>query len=133
MKTSDSHMYLRDMRWEGSQVILHTDGLLCTSNREVVTSRAFERVLNLFLDHLADHDDPLLSGLFSGYETDKERRLLLVLLRALADTPIEYAVRSISGTDAYLDNPRPLYLFVEALYDFWRSFDRYLVCLRKGP
>lgn len=134
MSNSDSHMYLRDMRWEGSQVILHTDGLLCTSNREVVTSSAFERVLNLFLDHLADHDDPLLSGLFSGYETDKERRLLLVLLRALADTPIEYAVRSISGTDAYLDNPRPLYLFVEALYDFWRSFDRYLVCFsEEGP
>ncbi len=88
MNSSDSHMYLRDMRWEGKQVILHTDGLLCTSIREVVTSRAFERVLNLFLDHLTDHDDPLLSGLFSGYETEEERRLLLVLLRALADTPI---------------------------------------------
>ncbi len=134
MNSSDSHMYLRDMRWEGKQVILHTDGLLCTSIREVVTSRAFERVLNLFLDHLTDHDDPLLSGLFSGHETEEERRLLLVLLRALADTPIEYAVRSIPGTDAYLDNPRPLYLFIESLYDFWRSFDRYLVCFsEEGP
>jgi len=134
MNSSDSHMYLRDMRWEGKQVILHTDGLLCTSIREVVTSRAFERVLHLFLDHLEGHDNPLLSGLFSGYETEEERRLLLVLLRGLADTPIEYAVKSIPGTEAYLDNPRPLYLFVEALYDYWRSFDRYLVCFsEEGP
>jgi len=131
---SDSHMYLRDMRWEGKQVILHTDGLLCTSIREVVNSRAFERVLHLFLNHLEDHDDPLLSGLFSGHKTKEERRLLLVLLRALADTPIEYAVKSIPGTDAYIDNPRPLYLFVESFYNFWRSFDRYLVCFsEEGP
>jgi len=134
MNSSDSRMYLRDMRWERKQVILHTDGLLCTSIREVVTSRAFERVLHLFLDHLTGHDDPLLSGLYSGHKTKEERRLLLVLLRGLADTPIEYAVRSIPGTDAYLDNPRPLYLFVESLYDFWRSYDRYLVCFsEEGP
>jgi len=134
MSISDSHMYIRDMRWEGKQVILHTDGLLCTSIREVVTSSAFERVLNLFLDHLIDHDDPLLSGLYSGYESDDQRRLLLVLLRALSDTPLEYAVRAIPGTDAYLIDPRPLYLFVESFYDFWRSFDRYLVCFsEEGP
>lgn len=134
MNNSDSHMYLRDMRWEGNQIILHTDGLLCTSVREVVTSRAFERVLHLFLDHLVERRDPLLAGLFSGYENEEERRLLLVLLRALGDTPIEYAVRSLPGTEAYLDDPRPLYLFVESLYDFWRSFDRYLVCFsEEGP
>jgi hypothetical protein len=127
-------MYVRDMRWEGNQVILHTDGLLCTSSREVVNSSAFERLLNMFLDHLIDHEDPLLSGVYSGYETDDQRRLLLVMLRALADTPLEYAVRSIPGTDAYLVDPRPLYLFVESFYDFWRSFDRYLVCFsEEGP
>lgn len=134
MNNSDSTMYVRDMRWEGSQVILHTDGLLCTSSREVVNSSAFERLLNMFLDHLIDHEDPLLSGIYSGYETDEQRRLLLVLLRALADTPLEYVVRSIPGTDAYLVDPRPLYLFVESFYDFWRSFDRYLVCFsEEGP
>jgi hypothetical protein len=122
------------MRWEGKQVILHTDGLLCTSISEVVTSRAFEKVLHVFLDHLADHVDPLLTGLAGGYETAAERRQLLVLLRALANTPLEYAVKSFPGTEAYLDNPRPLYLFVESLYDFWRSFDRYLVCFsEEGP
>jgi hypothetical protein len=122
------------MRWEGKQVILHTDGLLCTSISEVVTSRAFEKVLHVFLDHLADHVDPLLTGLAGGYETAAERRQLLVLLRALANTPLEYAVKSLPGTEAYLYNPRPLYLFVESLYDFWRSFDRYLVCFsEEGP
>lgn len=115
-------------------MILHTDGLLCTSVREVVNSKAFERILHLYLDHLADHDDPLLSGLFKGHGNSDQRRLLLVLLRALADTPIEYAVRSIPGTDSYLSDPRPLYLFVESLYNFWRSFDRYLVCFSdEGP
>jgi len=127
-------MYLRDMRWEGRQVILHTDGLLCTTPAEVVASRAFETVLNRYLDHLASHDDPLLKGLPSGYSTPDERRLLLTFLRALADIPLEHAVRSIPDTEAYLKNPRPLYLLVEGMYDFWRSHDRYLIShSERGP
>ena len=124
---SDSHMYLRDMRWEGKQVILHTDGLLCTTPGEVARSRAFETILYRYLDHLASHEDPLLKGLPSGYRTPEERRLLLTFLRALAESPIEYAVRAIPGTEAYLENPRLLYLMVEMMYDFWRSHDRYLI------
>ena len=122
-----SHMYLRDMRWEGKQVILHTDGLLCTTSGEVATSRAFETVFNRYLDHLESHEDPLLKGLPGGHRDPGERELLLTLLRALAEVPLENAVGAIPGTDAYLDNPRPLYLLVERMYDFWRSHDRYLV------
>ncbi len=122
-----SHMYLRDMRWEGKQVILHTDGLLCTTSGEVATSRAFETVFNRYLDHLESHEDPLLKGLPGGHRDPGERRLLLTLLRALAEVPLENAVGAIPGTDACLDNPRPLYLLVERMYDFWRSHDRYLV------
>ena len=134
MNTSDSHMYLRSMRWEGGQIILHTDGLLCTTPAEVATSKAFETVLNRYLDYLASHDDPILKGLPSGHSTSRERRLLLVFLRALADIPLEHAVRSIPGTEAYLEHPRPLYLLVEGMYDFWRSHDRYLIShSERGP
>ena len=134
MDKSDSHMYLRDMRWEGKQIILHTDGLLCTTPAEVITSRAFETVLNRYLDYLASHDDPVLKGLPSGHSTRQERRLLLVFLRALADIPLEHAVRTIPGTEAYLGNSRPLYLLVEGMYDFWRSHDRYLIShSERGP
>jgi len=134
MDKSDSHMYLRDMRWEGKQIILHTDGLLCTTPAEVITSRAFETVLNRYLDFLASHDDPVLKGLPSGHSTRQERRLLLVFLRALADIPLEHAVRTIPGTEAYLGNSRPLYLLVEGMYDFWRSHDRYLIShSERGP
>ncbi|UCF89400.1 MAG: phosphoenolpyruvate carboxykinase [bacterium] len=134
MNSSDSNMYLRDMRWEGKQVILHTDGLLCMTPGEVVRSRAFEKVLNRYLDFLESHDDPILKGLAGAYGRSEERRILLSLLRALAEAPLEYAVRSIPGTEACLENPRPLYLLVETMYDFWRSHNRYLVShSERGP
>jgi len=69
---SGPELFLRDMRWLDRQVILHTDGILCSSTQEVVTSRAFERVFNLFIDYLEDHDDPLLESLVSGHRTGRE-------------------------------------------------------------
>jgi hypothetical protein len=126
--STDSELFLRDMRWIGRQVVLHTDGVLCSSTQEVVTSRAFERVFNLFLDYLEDHEDPLLESLITGHRSGQERKLLLMLIRAMADIPLEYAVRSIPGTEAYIAASGTLYLFVESFYDFWRSFDRFLVC-----
>ena len=110
------------------QLVLHSRGAVCASTREVVESEPFERVLGLYLDHLAEHDGPLLEAL--GFEPrDAAARASLVdLLRLLAHNPLERIVRTSPERGPLLE-PRlaALHRFVEGLYDFWRGFDRFLV------
>jgi hypothetical protein len=126
--------YLRDLHFHGSQIILHTDGILCGTTAEVVGSRAFQAVLHIFLDHLVDRDDPVLDGMAPGVTTAEGRASLLKLLRHLSETPILHAAKVVPEAKFYAENPRTLHRFVETFYDYWRSFDRYLVChSEQGP
>ncbi len=126
--------YLRKLHFVGNQIILHTDGILCGTTTEVVNSRAFQAVLNIFVDHLIEKEDVILAGLAPDIGTTEGRSNLMTLLRHLSETPLVHAARAVPGAGLYADNPRPLYLFVESFYDFWRSFDRYLIChSEQGP
>lgn len=133
-RTTINDQYLRELHFDGSQIILHTDGILCGSTAEVVGSRAFQAVLNIFLDHLLEKDDPILDALSPGIGTAEGRADLYKLLRHLSETPLEHAAKAVPGAKPYVENPRPLYMFMEMFYDFWRSFDRYLIChSEQGP
>ncbi len=123
-RTTINDQYLRELHFDGSQIILHTDGILCGSTAEVVGSRAFQAVLNIFLDHLLEKDDPILDALSPGIGTAEGRADLYKLLRHLSETPLEHAAKAVPGAKPYVENPRPLYMFMEMFYDFWRSFDR---------
>lgn len=134
LRTTINDQYLRDLHFDGNQIILHTDGILCGTTAEVVGSRAFQAVLNIFLDHLIEKEDPILDVLSPEIGTSEGRGNLLKLLRHLSETPIVHAAKAVPGAKPYAENPRPLYLFVEKFYDFWRSFDRYLIChSEQGP
>ncbi len=109
------------------QLVLHAQGGVCTSTREVVESAAFGRVVTLYLGHLAGHDVPLLDavGVDAGDEVAPGE--LVDLLRLLAHNPLERVVRAAPGRAALLARRAALHRFVEGLYDFWRRFDRFLV------
>jgi hypothetical protein len=126
--------YLRDLHFDGGQIILHTDGILCGTTAEVVNSGAFRAVLDIFIDHLIETEDPLLDALPPDIGAPERRSGLMNLLRHLSETPLVHAAKAVPDAKPYLENPRPLYLFVEKFYDFWRSFDRYLIChSEQGP
>jgi hypothetical protein len=127
-RTSINDQYLRELVFDGSQIILHTDGILCGTTAEVAGSRAFQAVLQIFLDHLIEKDDPILDALAPDIGSAEGRAGLVKLLRHLSETPIVHAAKAVNGAKPYGDDPRTLYLFVEKFYDFWRSFDRYLIC-----
>jgi hypothetical protein len=132
--TTINDQYLRKIHFVGNQIILHTDGILCGTTAEVVGSRAFQAVLNIFLDHLIEKKDAILAGLAPDIGTTEGRSNLMALLRHLSETPLVHAAKAVPGARPYAENPRPLHLFVETFYDFWRSFDRYLIChSEQGP
>lgn len=121
---------------EARQIVMHASGAVCRSTQEIVESEAFERVLTAYLARLRAHRSPLparlgIAGLAEG--RDEGRRALLELLRLLTNNPLE-RVRGVAETDgrAAPERREALHELVEGLYDYWRSYDRFMVAHAEG-
>ncbi|MEW6139013.1 MAG: phosphoenolpyruvate carboxykinase [Thermodesulfobacteriota bacterium] len=122
-------MALKSFEREGKQLILHTEGTICTSGREVLQAEVFQRVVSLFCETLWEQGSPLLEPFLRMSESGRSWTRVVNLLRSLAETPLAQVASILPGADGFLDdaNRQRLHQFVERLYDFWRSFDRFIV------
>jgi hypothetical protein len=109
------------------QIVLHAQGMVCASTREIVESEPFERLVGLYLAQLRRQDAPLLDELRIGGADAAQRAGLVDLLRLLAHNPLERIAQASRDREGLLGRRRALHRFVEGLYDFWRGFDRFLV------
>jgi hypothetical protein len=109
------------------QIVLHTQGAVCTTTRELAESDAFERVVGLFVAYLQAHDMPLLQAVGFDGDDPAQRAALVDLLRLLAHNPLERVTRGRADREALLARREALHEFVEGLYDFWRRFDRFMI------
>ena len=109
------------------QIVLHSQGAVCVTTREVVESEAFERLVGLYLAHLRGHDAPLLDELGVDGADAARRAALVDLLRLLAHNPLERIAQASRDREGLLGRRQALHRFVEGFYDFWRRFDRFLV------
>ncbi|MDR4507610.1 MAG: hypothetical protein MRJ65_05120 [Candidatus Brocadiaceae bacterium] len=122
-------MVIKEFVQEGSQIILHTDGEICNEKRELLHSKGFEVVINLFIDNLRNYDSPLLHSIGLELNTKNDRNKLINILRTICEYPLDQIADILPQND-YLLQPshrRELLRFVEMLYDFWRSFSRFMV------
>ena len=108
--------------------MLHTDGMVCTTIRELIGSDAFEKVVTLYIHALREQNSSLLHAIGPDEQHDEGPSRLIALLRVLAETPLEQVVRILPYSEHYLARRKALHQFVEGLYDFWRTFDRFMVC-----
>lgn len=118
------------------QCIIYTDGKICESKREVLDSDLFENMVGLFVKEQLRKNSPLLAALGMDLSSERGSRLLVNILRTLCEHPLGQVVSILPAADIFLqDNQRAaLHEFVERLYDYWRSYDRYMVLLSKpGP
>jgi hypothetical protein len=124
---------------EARQIVMHAAGAICGTTQEVVESEAFFSVVHAYVARLRAHRSPLLGelGVPELAEGGTEAvRALVDLLRLLANNPIERVVAAggcvVSGTAATPELREALHDFVEGLYDYWRSFDRFMVAQEEG-
>jgi hypothetical protein len=118
-----------EVRWDGQQVVIQTNGRICGSVRALLTSPVFDMVGREYIRQLKKRDAPLLRLVPTGTEIEDPEGQLLDLIRALAETSLEDAARVLPSTVAYLEPEmrRSLREFVEGFYTCWRSSDRYLI------
>lgn len=127
-------MPLSNLKQEGNQLILNTTGVICSTTRELASSDVFEHIVTRYAGELAKHSSPLLEELGIDLTDDAGINRLLSLLRTLAVVPLEQVAKILPYADKYLDQRRALHELVEGLYNFWRSYDRFMVCYsEQGP
>lgn len=114
---------------EDRQIILHTLGPICTTASELLHSDVFDRVVALYCRKLIRRQSPLAEALAECFTDDGNAGEMTRLLILLADRPLEEAVSDKPRLQGLLEagRRRCLWEFVEGLYDFWRSFDRFMV------
>jgi hypothetical protein len=119
---------------EKNQIILRSEGTICTTSSELVDSDVFEHVIVNFCEMLCRQDNPLIQPVLGIYKSSGTWKSVVDLLGALVEHSLEEVTHILPGIDHLLEgeNRAILHQFVEKLYDYWRSFDRFMV-LRSVP
>jgi len=108
----------------GKQAIIYNDGKIPAYSDDIAHSRLFKTVLNKYLEQLKSKESSLLK-IFPNEVNEKE---LLFLLQQLARYQKAYVIQNNPGLEVYFKDLPLLNRFVESLYDYWRSYERFFVC-----
>lgn len=117
------------------KVIIRLRDRVCETPEELLSSDLFREVVDRFVQELARQDSPLL-GLFAPGDpkpaTASDVDDLIAILQLLAKIPLEWAAKLFEDQRRFAEQPVLLYTFVEELYDYWREFERFIVCDSEG-
>ena len=122
-------MGIKRFNQEADQIIIHTDDAICSTKKEILHSDIFLHIMDQYVERLQDRQAPLLGDFPFDITSREGRSLLIGTLRSLCDFPLEQLAQSLPQGDEILAprSRKALDEFVNGLYDFWRSFDRFLV------
>lgn len=109
-----------------SNAVLNFTKYYCTTRIELLESRAFFEILQVHYEYIKRKGKPLYYSLKEINEDENELLLdLLTMFKLLLVVDLE-EVRNIDRKyHKYVDNKGIVLEFVETLYNYWRSLERY--------
>jgi hypothetical protein len=113
----------------GDKVVIHLHERACFSADDVINSKLFKKILsgcladlkrkNSFLLNIFDKESPL---------EEKNIELLIKALKVLTKNPSDLLPVIVPGSDVFLKDKHLFNDFLEYLYNYWRSMERFIVC-----
>lgn len=120
---------LKNFGIAGKQIVIHSGGAICANARELLQSEAFETIVGLYADMLVKKG--MLAVPLDAFCRPGEdgRREIVTLIEALSRNSLEQTAKILPAVEIFLtpENRRRLHEFIEGLYDFWRSYDRFMI------
>ncbi len=116
-----------------SKLIIRIRDRVCESPDELISSQLFREVLERFVQELARRDSPLMAmfGKPADQIVETDLDSLVKTIQVFARVQMEWATKLLDDS-RFIENPEELRVFVEGLYDYWRKFERFLVCDSAG-
>src|SRR6056297_16972 len=109
------------------KVIIRTKGRLCDTAAEVIHSDLFRDILSSGIQRLRNKNTPSLKTLQLEHTRDQIDTLIEVL-ELLSRNNIDIVRQIKPNAAALLDHPDMLNSLVEFFYNYWREYERYIIC-----
>ena len=110
------------------KTILKLKDRICESPEELIESEMFRGMLKKCIKSLQVRDSNLLN-IFQGRKINsKNIRILIETFKYLSKLESALVPNIVDGADIFLKDKETLYEFTEYLYNYWRSFDRFVIC-----
>jgi len=127
-------MWGKDLIRHHNQFIIRTEGTVCNTPRELLTSDIFSLFICDFMADLRKHDTVIYHRLFGRIRSDEVCERIRKLLLLLSAHPLDQLVEVLPLARHFQNNRAELWEFIERCYNHWRRKERFLLCLSEhGP
>ena len=110
------------------KVIITINKRLCETPEELIDSELFVEILNRCIKNLSRRNSTLINVFGNEKISESQITLLINTLKYLVRLPISLLPGILKDSEIFLKDTNLFNDFVEYLYNYWRSFDRFVVC-----
>lgn len=116
------------------KVIINIHDRLCETPNELFASGLFLKVLEFAIKELERRKSILLRIFGHDVEIGSQGNIemLVAVFKYLVKMPLELIPNIVKGSEVFVENKEYLYDFVEFVYNYWRSFNRFIICNSEG-
>lgn len=110
------------------KVVIRLQDRVCETGEELVGSDLFARILQSLIHDLKRRQSRLLDIFPESQPKDRDIALLIDTIQLLIKMPLSQVPRLLPEAKPLLEKPHLLEEFLRYFYNYWRSFDRFLLC-----
>jgi energy-coupling factor transporter ATP-binding protein EcfA2 len=111
-----------------NKIIIGVKDQIAETIDDLFQSTLFRQFLERFLDRLEKRDSPLLGIFEHNPPSSDEREILYKTLLYLTKLEWQLVPNVVPGSASLFHQRALLNEFVEQFYNYWRSFDRFVIC-----
>ncbi|MCR4336204.1 MAG: hypothetical protein NUV91_00135, partial [Candidatus Omnitrophica bacterium] len=109
------------------KVLIQLRDQVCETAEDILKSDLFKEVLKRAVEKLSKRNSFLLNIFDKKPVEDKDLQKLIQVLISLTKTPAASLAQTSPGSEIFLRDPHLFNDFIEYLYNYWRSFDRFVI------
>jgi hypothetical protein len=121
-------------RFVNKKIIIFLRDRVCETPEELMSSELFSEVITRFVNDLKRKNSPLLQvfGKQSHEIEHTDIQVLIQVFQVLGKIRLDAVPKLIEEGERFIAKPSLLQGFVESLYNYWRDFERFIVCDSTG-
>ncbi len=115
-----------------NKIILRTHDRFCETPEEIIESDLFRGIVTAAVGKLSRRKSILMDVFGKTSATEKDIDTFIETVRFLSKMPGELVPNVVPGADTLLKSPAQFNDLIEYIYNFWRSFDRFMISDSQG-
>lgn len=115
-----------------NKVFIRLRNRVCDTSDELLASGLCREIIRRAIQDMKKRNSILL-GIFGAQNIEEPQiELLIQTFQLLAKMPADLVTRLQNGAEVFLKDRNLFNDFVEQIYNYWRTFDRFIICESEG-